>query len=306
MAMIKDFNELMERAKNLKEKMVISVAVAEDAHVLEAVDNANKAGICDAILVGDEDKIKEVANSKNIDLGKYEIIDSKDHSKAAAKAVQLVKDKKAHLLMKGKLHTSVLLKAVLNKEAGMRTGRFLSLVPFFEVPNYNRIFCITDVGILINPDLNQKKDIIVNAVEVTHSLGLETPKVAVVGALELVNPDMPATMEAAMLAKMNDRGQIKGAIVDGPFGMDNAMSEEAAKIKGIDSPVAGKADIVVVPDIEAGNIAYKSLVFVAGAEIASVVAGAKVPIILTSRADSEKSKMYSIALGVVYADYLWR
>ncbi len=306
MAMIKNLDELMERARNLKEKMIISVAVAEDAHVLVAVNKAHEAGICEAILVGDKEKIENIAREENIDLGKYEVIDSKNHAEAAAKAVQLVKDKKAHLLMKGKLHTSVLLKAVLNKEAGMRTGRFLSLVPFFEVPNYDRIFCITDVGIMINPDLNQKKDIIVNAVEVAHALGLETPKVAVVGALELVNPDMPATMDAAMLAKMNDRNQIKGAIVDGPFGMDNAMSVEAAKTKGINSPVAGKADIVIVPDIEAGNIAYKSLVFVAGAEIASVVAGAKVPIILTSRADSEKSKMYSIALGVVYADYLWR
>ena len=266
----------------------VSVACCQDKEVLLAVENARKEGIIEAILVGDIDKTKEIAEKLNIDLNNYELIDIKDLSEASLKAVELVSSKKADIVMKGLVDTSIVLKAVLNKEIGLRTGNVLSHTGVFAVEGYNRLFFITDAAMNIDPDLNTKLDI-------------EEPKVAVLCAKEKVNPKMPDTVDAKELEEMYKRGEIKNCIVGGPFALDNAVSEEAAKHKGIDHPVAGKADVLLVPDIEAGNIFYKSMTFFAKAESAGLVLGAKAPIVLTSRADSDVTKLNSIALGVLAA-----
>ena len=278
----------------------VSVACCQDKEVLLAVENARKEGIIEAILVGDIDKTKEIAEKLNIDLNNYELIDIKDLSEASLKAVELVSSKKADIVMKGLVDTSIVLKAVLNKEIGLRTGNVLSHTGVFAVEGYNRLFFITDAAMNIDPDLNTKKQIIENAVRLARALDIEEPKVAVLCAKEKVNPKMPDTVDAKEL-EMYKRGEIKNCIVGGPFALDNAVSEEAAKHKGIDHPVAGKADVLLVPDIEAGNIFYKSMTFFAKAESAGLVLGAKAPIVLTSRADSDVTKLNSIALGVLAA-----
>lgn len=295
--MLKSLLDLLEMARG--KGMRLAVAAAEDSHVLEAVEDAREKGIVEGVLVGSKTAIERVAKDLNINLNNYEVYDVPDPVEAAYKAVELVREGKCDFLMKGYLQTAELARAVLDKEKGLRTGRVLSMVSLFEVASYPRIFAITDAGITIAPELEQKVDLINNAVDVMHKLGYENPKVAVVSAVEVVNPKIPATVDAALLAKMNQRGQIKGCVVDGPFALDNAVSEEAAKHKKIDSPVAGKADIIVLPDINAGNVLYKALIFIAGARTASVVMGAKVPIVLTSRADSAEAKLLSIALAAV-------
>ncbi len=297
---MKNLQELVEKAKTLK-KMRVSVAVAQDVPVLKAINEAYEAGIIEASLVGSQKDIEKIASEEGIDLSKYEIIDEPEEEKAVRKAVELVHDYHCDLLMKGKVHTSHLLHAVLDKNYNLRTGRTMNHVGVFEVPSYDRLLIITDAAMVIAPTLEQKVDSIYNAEKVAHVLGIEVPKVAVLGAVETVNTSMPATMEAALLAKMSDRKQISGAIVDGPFALDNAVSEEAAKHKGIESPVAGKADVLLVPDIEAGNILYKALVFIAKGKLAGTILGARVPIVLTSRADSDETKLYSIALSALVA-----
>lgn len=302
--MIKNFQEVMEIARKRGPK-VISVACAQDAEVLMAVNAAKKEGIADAILVGDQEKIEEIASEKKIDLSQFEIIDIKDLSEASRKAVELVSSGKAHMVMKGLVDTSIILKAVLDAEIGLRTGNVLSHVAVFDVSGYNRLFLVTDAAMNIAPDLQTKKQIIENAVQVAHALDIETPKVAVVCAKEKPNPKMPDTMDAQALEEMNQKGEIKGCLVGGPFALDNAVSVEAAKHKGIDHPVAGYADILLAPDIEGGNILYKSMVFFANAKNAGVIVGAKAPVVLTSRADSDEAKLYSIALGVLCAAKLF-
>lgn len=297
--MLKSLLDLLDIARG--KGMRLAVAAAEDAHVLEAVEDARKREIIEGVLVGSRPAIEKIAKDLGIDLSNYEIYDIPNAVDAAYKAVDLVREGKCDFLMKGYLQTAELARAVLDKERGLRTGRVLSMVSLFELSSYPRVFCITDPGITIAPELEQKVDIINNAVDVMHKLGYENPKVAIVSAVEVVNPKIPATVDAAILAKMNQRGQIKGCIVDGPFALDNAVSEEAAKHKKIESPVAGKADIIVLPDIDAGNVLYKALIFIAGARTASVVMGAKVPIVLTSRADSAEAKLLSIALAAVCA-----
>lgn len=297
--MLKSLLDLLDMARG--KGMRLAVAAAEDAHVLEAVEDARKREIVEGVLVGSRPAIEKIAKELGIDLSNYEIYDIPNAVDAAYKAVELVREGKCDFLMKGYLQTAELARAVLDKERGLRTGRILSMVSLFELSTYPRIFGITDAGIVIAPDLEQKIDIINNAVDVMHKLGYENPKVAIVSAVEVVNPKIPATVDAAILAKMNQRGQIKGCVIDGPFALDNAVSEEAAKHKKIESPVAGKADIIVLPDINAGNVLYKALIFIAGAKTASVVMGAKVPIVLTSRADSAEAKLLSIALAAVCA-----
>ena len=298
--MIKSFEDVLKIAKERGPKTV-SVACAQDNDVLKAVDNAKKNGIVNAILVGDQEKIEAIAKEEGIELNDYEIINIKDLGEASLKAVELVSSGKAHMVMKGLVDTSIILKAVLNKETGLRTGSVLSHVAIFDVNNYPRLLLVTDAAMNIAPTLEQKKQIIENSLQVAKGLDIEEPKVAVICAKEKVNPKMPATVDAGELVKMNESGELANCIVGGPFALDNAVSEEAAKLKGIDHPVAGKADILMCPNIESGNILYKTLGFLANAKSAGVIVGAKAPIILTSRADSEEAKLNSIALGVLMA-----
>ncbi len=298
--MIRNFNDVLKFAKERGPK-TIAVACAQDTEVLMAVNDAKQMGIANAILVGDKEKMEEIAKEKTIDLSKYEIIDIKDLSEASLKAVELVSSGKAHIVMKGLVDTAIILKAVLNAEVGLRTGNVLSHVAVFDVLGHDRLFFVTDAAMNIAPELGAKKQIIENAVTVAQSLDIDEPKVAVICAKEKVNPKMPATVDAAELEKMNKNGEITGCIVGGPFALDNAVSLEAAKHKGIDHPVAGLADILMVPTIEAGNVLYKSLVFLSDTKNAGVIVGAKAPIVLTSRADSEETKLNSIALGVLMA-----
>ena len=298
--MIRHFDDILKYAKERGPK-TISVAVAQDLEVLMAVSEAKKLGIADAVLVGDQEKIEEIAIKNNIQIGQFEIIDIKDMTEASRKAVELVSQKKAHILMKGLVDTSVVLKAVLDPEIGLRTGNVLSHAAVFHVPGYDRLILVADAAMNIAPSLDAKKQILENTVKVAHALDNEEPKVAVVCAKEKTDPKMPATLDAQKLEEMNQNGEIKGCIVGGPFALDNAVSEEAAAHKGIIHPVAGKADILLVPTIEAGNVLYKSMVFLAKAENAGVIVGAKAPIVLTSRADSDIDKLNSIALAVLMA-----
>lgn len=297
---MRSFNDVIKYAKERGPK-IISVACSQDKEVLIAVDMAKKEGIANAILVGDIEKTKEIAKELNIDLDGYELIDEKDLAQASLKAVSLVSEGKADMVMKGLVDTSIILKAVLNKEVGLRTGNILSHVAVFDVKGYDRLFFITDAAMNLSPDLQGKKQIIENACVVAHALDIENPKVAAICAKEKVNPKMQDTVDAKDLEEMCANGDIKGCIVGGPFALDNAVSEEAAKHKGMSHPIAGKADILLAPDIEAGNILYKSLVFFSETKNAGVIVGAKAPIRLTSRADSEETKLNSIALGVLMA-----
>ncbi|MCX7885026.1 MAG: phosphate butyryltransferase [Caloramator sp.] len=298
--MIKNFNEVLEKVKSNGLKK-IAVAVAQDEPVLEAVYEAKKLGIADAVLVGDRDKILECAKTLNVDLSNFEIIHESNNQLAVLKAVELVSSKDANMVMKGLVDTATFLRAVLDKEKGLRTGKVLSHVAVFDVPALQRIILVTDAAMNIAPDLTTKKQILENAVQVAKAIGIDTPKVAVVAAVEVVNPDMQPTLDAAALSKMNDRGQIKGCIVDGPLAIDNALSEEAAKHKGIVSQVAGKADVILVPNIETGNVMYKTLTYTSNSKNGGILAGAAAPVILTSRADSNESKLYSIALASLVA-----
>jgi len=299
--MLKTFDEVLEKAKDYgPKKMAVASAGAED--VLKAVEAARKEGLADSILVGDKKEIIQIANKMGIDPANYEIIDKTDKTEATRCAVELVRNKKASILMKGMIGTARILKAILDKEIGLRTNRMLSHVYTLQIKGYDRLLTMTDGAMSISPDLKQKAQIIQNAIYYGHSMGIEKPKVAVVAALELVNPDMPATIDAACLAKMSERGQIVGGIVDGPLGFDNAISKEAAKHKGVESPVSGEVDIVLVPNIESGNIFAKGLVYLAKAVPAGLLLGAKAPVVLVSRSDSAQSKLYSIALGVLMSE----
>ena len=295
---MRNIDDIIKFAKERGPK-TISVACCQDEDVLIAVENGRKEHIVNAILIGDIDKTKKIAKNLNINLDNYELIDIKDMSEACLKAVELVSSGKADMVMKGLVDTSIILKAVLNKEVGLRTGNILSHVAVFDIEGYDRLFFITDAAMNLAPDVNGKKQIIENACSVARALDIEEPKVALICAKEKVNPKMKDTVEAKELEDMYLRGEIKNCIVGGPFALDNAISEEAAKHKGMNHPVAGKADILVVPDIEAGNVLYKSITYFAKCENAGLIVGAKAPIILTSRADSDKTKLNSIALGVL-------
>lgn len=300
---MKSIAELIQKAKSLSAengRVRIAVAAAQDEEVLVAVDAARKDGFADAVLIGNTGQIESIAKAQNIDLAHYELVDEPDIARAAARAVDYVRQGKAAFVMKGILDTSVLLKAVLNKETGLNTGRLVSHVGVAESANYHKLFLMTDAAINIAPTLQEKLDIIRNAVDCARALGIEMPKVALLAAVEKVNSDkMPCTVDAAILTQMNRRGQIKDCIVDGPLALDNAISAESARIKKIESPVAGDADILVAPDIEAGNILYKAVIDLGGAKGAGLVMGAGAPVVLTSRADSAETKHASIALAVL-------
>ena len=296
----KNLEFLFERAKKGNIMRVV-VAAAEDEDVLEAVHTANVEGIVEATLVGDPDKISKVARDKGVDISSFEVIPTTNEEEAAMKAVQAVSSGEGDLLMKGFIKTSTLLKAVLNKEWGLRSGRLLSHLFLFEVPRLGRVIGLTDGGLNTYPGLQEKVSIVNNAVSCCHALGVERPRVAALAAVEVVNPDMPCTLDAAALVQMNRRNQIKGCVIDGPLALDNALSEEAARHKGVVSEVAGHADVLLVPDIEAGNLLGKVILFMANGAGAGVVLGAKVPVVLTSRGDTARTKALSIALGAVLA-----
>ena len=279
----------------------IAVAVAQDAEVLLAVNAAYNLGIASVVLVGDEAEIRAIAAKLNIDLGNYEILHEADKVEACRKAVKLVRDKEADVVMKGIVDTSIILKAVLDKEIGLRMSPVLSHVAVFEVPGYDRLFYLTDAAMNIAPDAETKKHILKNAVQVVHALGNENPIAACLCAVEKVNPKMQATLDAAALVEANQNGEIEGCTVIGPLALDNAISVEAAHHKGITDPNAGHADILLVPAIEVGNVFYKSMVFMARAKNAGVIVGAKAPVVLTSRADSDETKLNSIALALQIA-----
>lgn len=298
---MKSFDEFFKVAA-LGSKMKLAVAAAQDAEVLLAVEGARSMGLIDGILVGDADKIKYLVETCNINLSNYEIIDVKDTGEAARTAVSLVSGAQADFLMKGIISTAVLLKAVLDKEIGLRTGKLLSHVMVYSVPSYHKLLFLTDGGMVTYPDLQQKVQIIQNAVKAAAALGISPVKVAPLCAVEVVNPDMQATIDAAVLSKMNQRGQIKDCIIDGPMALDNAINLDAAKHKGIESPIAGDADVLLVPNIEAGNLLGKSITYLAGGKSAGVIMGAKCPIVLVSRADTHESKLNSIALGSIIAE----
>ena len=279
----------------------LAVAVAQDAEVLLAVDAAARLGIASAILVGDEGEIRAIAEKLNISLEDYEIVHEADKVEACRKAVKLVRDKEADVVMKGIVDTSVILKAVLDKEIGLRMSPVLSHVAVFEVPGFDRLFYLSDAAMNIAPDLETKKHILRNTVQVAHALGNENPIAACLCAVEKVNPKMQATLDAAALVEANQNGEIEGCTVIGPLALDNAISVEAAHHKGITDPNAGHADILLVPAIEVGNVFYKSMVFMARAKNAGVIVGAKAPVVLTSRADSDETKLNSIALALKIA-----
>ncbi len=275
-----------------------------DKSSLKGVVKSTEAGLIDPILVGPEARIKEAAEEAELDLSDLEIVDAPFSHAAAAQGVAMIREARGEVLMKGSLHTDELMSAVLRKEKGLRTERRLSHVFAMDVPTYPKALYITDAAVNIAPDLATKADIVQNAIDLATGLGLEDPKVAILSAVETVTPKIPSTIEAAALCKMADRGQITGGILDGPLAMDNAISPEAAEIKGIVSPVAGDADIIVVPDLEAGNMLAKNLTFLSGALAAGIVLGARVPIVLTSRADSTQTKMASCAVASIYAHTL--
>ncbi len=294
--MIQHLTDLVEIAKN-KETRTIAVAAAADQHVLEALNNAIQEGIINPVLLGDKEKITTICKRIQFDIRDIEIINIKDHEEASVKATKLVRDNKADILMKGLVSTGILLKAVLNKEYGLRKGDTLSHVALFDSPFYHKLLGVTDAAMNVYPDLYEKIQIIENAVELFHKLGHHNPKVAIVGSVETINPKMEATMHAATISMMNYRRQIKGCIIDGPLAIDNAVSRKSSEQKDIISDVAGDVDIIIAPNIDGANILYKSLNFLGGATSGAVIMGAKAPVVLTSRADSEKSKFLSIALA---------
>lgn len=300
--MNKGFDEIIAKVKECGMKKV-AVSVAQDDAVLEAVKEAKKRGIADAILVGDEAKIREIAASIDMDLTDFEIIDEPDMIQASLTAVKLAHDGKADMYMKGLIDSKNFLKSVLDKEVGLRTGGALSHVAVFEIPGIDRLLFLTDVAFMTYPTLEDKKNIIMNTLPVAKACGVECPKVAPLAAVEVVNPKMPVTVEADELKKMWENGEIPGCIVDGPLSLDLAIDPEAAKHKGAtDRKIQGDADILLFPDIHAGNLVYKAIVHMVDMKNGCILTGTKVPVILTSRSDTFETKVNSMALAAVVAE----
>ncbi|HBE40061.1 MAG TPA: phosphate butyryltransferase [Bacteroidales bacterium] len=293
---LKSLNDLKNVVAGGPRKKLI-VAAAQDQHSLGAVVRAWKENVIDPILVGDKESIQNICAENNYDITGVRIVHEPDTEMAVELSVKMINNRQGDILMKGKVGTSILLKCVLNREWGLRTGNLLSHFALFEVDTYHKVIAVTDVAMNIAPNLQEKIAIINNSVSCLIKLGYNMPKVAVLGAVEMVNENMEATLDAALLSKMNQRDQIKNCIIDGPLAFDNAVSLESAKHKGIRSEVAGDTDLLLMPDIEVGNVLYKSLVFFARAKVAAVILGARVPIVLTSRSDSEQAKFYSILLS---------
>lgn len=294
------YERLLARCEGLA-PVPTAVAHPCEATALSGAIEAATLGLIVPLLVGPAQRIKETAAAAGIDLDGHEIVDVSHSNASAAKAVELIREGRAEILMKGSLHTDELMAAVVSREGGLRTGRRISHVFVMDVPTYHKVLIVTDGAINIAPTLEDKVDICQNAIDLAISLGLEKPKVAILAAVETVTSKMPATLDAAALCKMAERGQIKGGILDGPLAFDNAISKEAARTKGIKSTVAGDPDILLAPDLEAGNILAKQLSFLANADSAGMVLGARVPIILTSRADSVRSRIASCAVAKLVA-----
>jgi phosphate acetyltransferase len=295
------YQQLIDRCKKLPPTPV-AVAHPCDQSSLEGAADAAKLGLIAPILVGPRARIEAVAAQFHINIAKLTIVDAEHSQDSAEKAVQLVREGKAEALMKGSLHTDELMAAVVRRDTGLRTARRISHCFVLDVPGHTEALIITDAAVNIAPTLKDKVHITQNAIDLAHALGAPDVRVAILSAMETVNPDVPSTIEAAALCKMADRGQITGAVLDGPLALDNAIDLQAAKIKKIDSPVAGRANVLVVPDLEAGNMLAKSLTFLAGADAAGIVLGARVPVILTSRADSVIARLASCAVAALVAN----
>ncbi len=293
----KNFEELIEKVKKRPERKRMAVAAANDEHTLEAVFRARKEGIAEPVLVGDKAQIEAILKKMGETVPEEDIYDCSDVQEAAEKAVSLVRKGKADFLMKGKLDTKVILKAVVNKETGLGQGRTMSHFAIMEVPNYHKMVAVVDGGMVPYPTLKQKKDIICNTVDTMRAMGYECPKVGVLACVEKVNPKMPETVEARELREMNQRGEITGCIVEGPISYDCAMSKEIADFKGFESPVAGDADILVAPNIHAGNIMGKMFTVTCRTRMAGFVVGARCPIVVTSRGSSAEEKYLAIAVS---------
>lgn len=293
----KSFDDLIKKVQNLDSKKKVAVVSAQDEHTLEAVFKAKKDNIVEPILIGNKKKIIEILSRLHESVLEESIINVESDSEAAEKAVELINENKADFIMKGKIQTADLLRAVVNKENGLITGKVMSHIVIHEIPTYHKLLAVTDGGMMMYPNLDEKKQILENAVSTFLALGYENPKVAVLAAVETVNPKMQESVDADMLKKLNIKGEIKNCIVEGPISYDLTMSKESASIKGFVSPVTGEADIIVVPNITVGNILGKSLVYSAGAKMAGFIVGAKVPIVLTSRGSTSEEKYLSLALS---------
>lgn len=293
----KSFDDLIKKVQNLDSMKKVAVVSAQDEHTLEAVFKAKKDNIVEPILIGNKKKIIEILSGLHESVLEESIINVESDSEAAEKAVELINENKADFIMKGKIQTADLLRAVVNKENGLRTGKVMSHIVIHEIPTYHKLLAVTDGGMMMYPSLDEKKQILENAVSTFLALGYENPKVAVLAAVETVNPKMQESVDADMLKKLNIKGEIINCIVEGPISYDLTMSKESASIKGFVSPVTGEADIIVVPNITVGNILGKSLVYSAGAKMAGFIVGAKVPIVLTSRGSTSEEKYLSLALS---------
>jgi phosphate acetyltransferase len=294
------YEQMLARCKHLKPIPTAVAHPCEESALAGAIEAA-KLGLIVPILVGPRDKIEATAESAGVDISPYEIVDTPHSHASAVKAVEVLREARAELLMKGSLHTDELMAAVVSREGGLRTGRRISHVFVMDIPTYHKVLFVTDGAINISPTLEDKVDICQNAIDLIIALGLKNPKVAILAAVETVNSKMPATIDAACLCKMAERGQIKNAILDGPLAFDNAINKQAAEIKGIFSSVAGDPDILLAPDLEAANILAKQLSFLANADSAGLVLGTRVPIILTSRADSVRSRIASCGVAMLAA-----
>lgn len=297
---IRTFAELLEAARGKGPKRV-AVAAGHQSEIMLAGLDAERAGLAEVTLVGDGDEIRRIAQSEGFDISRMEVVHRPQPKEAAYEVMRLVSQGQADIAMKGKVETSDFLRAALSKELGLRTGRLYTHVAAFQIPTFDRLIFISDAGVVVAPDLEQKVQIVQNAIFVAHALGISLPRVAILAATEVVNPKVPTTLDAANLSKMADRGQIQGGLVDGPLALDNAISPESARIKGIKSEVAGYADILITPDIEAGNVLAKAITYFAEGQMAGVVVGARCPLIVTSRSDARPAKLISLALGVMLA-----
>ncbi|QAT42225.1 bifunctional enoyl-CoA hydratase/phosphate acetyltransferase [Aminipila luticellarii] len=300
--MIHNFDELIEKVKSGNVKKRVAVVSAHDEHTLEAIDKAFQENIAEPVLIGDVEKIKDIITAHNLHLSNVEMIEEKEDRKAARKAVEMIHEKKADFIMKGKLQTADLLKEVVDKEHGLQKGGIMSHFGLFEIPGYHKLLVITDGGMVLYPDLNQKAKIIENSVQVLQSLGYEIPKVAVLSATEVVNPKMPESVDADQLKKMNQEGKLENCIVEGPISYDLMISPESAAIKGYKSPVVGDTDIAVVPNMTAGNLLAKGLMLSAGGKMAGIIVGAEVPIVIVSRGASAEEKYLSLVLSAASAE----
>ena len=298
---IKSFDQLLAEARK-KGPRRVAIVFAHEPNTLQAVHLAHEKNLAECILIGDAAAIHETAAAQGLNLEPAQIIQEAYPDEAARQAVELINTHQADLAMNGLAQPRYLIEAALDRTNGLRTGRLLTDVSLFEIPNMDRLILISDIGIVVSPTMEQRTGIVRNAIEVAHALGIELPRVAILAATELVDTKIPLSMEAANLSKMAQRGQIRGALVDGPLALDNAISPEAARIKGIKSDVAGYADVLIAPDIEAGNILAKTIIYFAKGKMAGVVVGGRCPLVLPSRSDPPETKLISMALGIYLSD----